>query len=182
MLHICKYLDWHFKGIFHYWNLYIKSNQLINYIAFRQNHLTHWPLVNLNRFQISTFQVNFSDGWGISCEIALAYLSLDWTDDELKLVHAMAWCHQATSHYLIQCWPIYVWPYGITTPQWVKFHSMYKTNIAFLQKYPILAQNQIILHMRPKVCFPRLKRINHRECISIQTKELIFNSLFQLEW
>ena len=32
----------------------------------------------------------------------------------------MAWCHQATSHYLSQCWPRSMSPYGITRPQWVK--------------------------------------------------------------
>ena len=29
----------------------------------------------------------------------------------------MAWCRQATSHYLSQCWPRSVSPYGITRPQ-----------------------------------------------------------------
>ena len=32
----------------------------------------------------------------------------------------MAWCHQAPSHYLHQCWPKSMLPYGITRPQWVK--------------------------------------------------------------
>ena len=32
----------------------------------------------------------------------------------------MAWCHQATSHYLNQCWPRSSMPYGVTRPQWVK--------------------------------------------------------------
>ena len=31
----------------------------------------------------------------------------------------MAWCHQATSHYLSQSRPSSLVPYGITTPQWV---------------------------------------------------------------
>ena len=31
----------------------------------------------------------------------------------------MAWCHQATSHYLTQCWPRSVSPHGIPRPQWV---------------------------------------------------------------
>ena len=31
----------------------------------------------------------------------------------------MAWCHQATSHYLSQCWPRSLSPYGVTRPQWV---------------------------------------------------------------
>ena len=32
----------------------------------------------------------------------------------------MAWCHQATSHYLSQCWTKSIWPYGVTRPWCVK--------------------------------------------------------------
>ena len=32
----------------------------------------------------------------------------------------MAWCRQATRHYLNQCWPRSLPPYGVTRPQWVK--------------------------------------------------------------
>ena len=59
------------------------------------------------------------DGWGISCEIALLSMSLDFSYDKLKMVQVMAWCHQATNHYLSQCWPRSLSPYGITRPQWV---------------------------------------------------------------
>ena len=31
----------------------------------------------------------------------------------------MAWCRQATSHYLSQCWPISMSPYGVTRQQWI---------------------------------------------------------------
>ena len=31
----------------------------------------------------------------------------------------MAWCHQASSHYLSQCLSSYMTPYSITRPQWV---------------------------------------------------------------
>ena len=33
----------------------------------------------------------------------------------------MAWCRQATSHYLSQCWPRSLSAYGITKLQWVNF-------------------------------------------------------------
>ena len=42
------------------------------------------------------------------------------TDDLSTLAHIMAWCRQATSHYLNQCCPSYMAPYGVTRPQWVK--------------------------------------------------------------
>ena len=59
------------------------------------------------------------DGWGISCEIAVIWMSLDFTDDQSTLVQVIVWCHQATSHYLSQCWPRFLSPYGVTMPQWV---------------------------------------------------------------
>ena len=31
----------------------------------------------------------------------------------------MAWCHQATSHYLSQCWPRSLSSYDVTRPQWI---------------------------------------------------------------
>ena len=44
----------------------------------------------------------------------------DLTDGKSTLVQLMAWCRQATSHYLSQCWPSSMLPYGVTRPQWVK--------------------------------------------------------------
>ena len=41
------------------------------------------------------------------------------TGDKSTLFQVMAWCRQATSHYLSQCWPRYMLPYGITRPQCV---------------------------------------------------------------
>ena len=44
----------------------------------------------------------------------------DLTDDKSTLVQIMAWCRQATSHYLSQCWLSSLSPYGVIRPQWVK--------------------------------------------------------------
>ena len=57
-------------------------------------------------------------------EVFLTKLPPRWippnlTDDKSTLVQLMAWCCQATSHYLIQCWPSSMSPYGVTRPQWV---------------------------------------------------------------
>ena len=41
-------------------------------------------------------QILVIDGWGISGEIILIWMSLDVTDDQSTLVHVMAWCRQAT--------------------------------------------------------------------------------------
>ena len=37
----------------------------------------------------------------------------------------MAWCHQATSHYLSQCRSRSTSPYAVTRPQWVKIWSVF---------------------------------------------------------
>ena len=50
---------------------------------------------------------------------ALRWMPQDLTDDKSTLVQVMAWCCQATSHYLSQCWPKAMSPYGIIRPQWV---------------------------------------------------------------
>ena len=59
-------------------------------------------------------------GWGISYEIALRWMPLDLTNDKSTLVQVMVLCRQASSHYLSQCWPSSLSPYGVTRPQWVK--------------------------------------------------------------
>ena len=42
------------------------------------------------------------------------------TFNKSTLVQVMAWCHQATSHHLNQCWPRYMSSYNITKSQCVK--------------------------------------------------------------
>ena len=55
-----------------------------------------------------------------------------------------AWYHQATSHYLSQCWPSFMSPYGITRPQlllnfiwplWLHFEIWEITFIKWNQRY-----------------------------------------------
>ena len=64
-------------------------------------------------------QILVIDGWVISCEITLRWMSQGRTNDKSTLVQVMAWCPQATSHYLNQCWPRSMSPYGVTRLQWV---------------------------------------------------------------
>ena len=56
-------------------------------------------------------QILVIDGWGISCEIALIWMSLDLNDEKSTLVQVMAWS---------QCQPKSFSPYGVTRPYWVK--------------------------------------------------------------
>ena len=50
---------------------------------------------------------------------SIRWMPQHWTDDKSTLVQVMACCHQATSHYLSQCWPRSISPRGITRPQCV---------------------------------------------------------------
>ena len=69
----------------------------------------------VNSLALGEFEWNFRhaifrkilviDDWGISCEIVIILMSLDFTEDQSTLVQVMAWCRQATSHYMSQCWP-----------------------------------------------------------------------------
>ena len=72
------------------------------------------------KFYINNFQAYSSDWW-------LRYRLWNWPSsddcrlaDKPTLVHVMAWCRQATSHYLYQCWPSSMRPCIVTRPQWVK--------------------------------------------------------------
>ena len=70
---------------------------------------------------MSNLQASFSDWWTryVSCEITIRWFPLDLTDHKSTLVQVMAWCRQAASHYMSQCWPRSMSPYGVTRPQWV---------------------------------------------------------------
>ena len=67
--------------------------------------------------------ISVTDGWGISCEIALRWMLLDFIDDKSTPVQVMAWCLQATSHYLNQCWRRSMSPHGVNGPQRVNTKS-----------------------------------------------------------
>ena len=54
----------------------------------------------------------------------LRWMPLYLTDDKSTLVQLMAWCRQATSHYLSQCWPRPMSPCGVTRHQWVKLKCL----------------------------------------------------------
>ena len=90
--------------------------------------VSEW-VIKFNSLAPGKFEWNFSylilqiisviDGWGISCEMILTWMPQDVTDDKSTLVPVMAWCRQATSHYLSLCWPRSMSPYGVIRPQWV---------------------------------------------------------------
>ena len=121
--------------------------------------LSHWHWGNqINSLAPGIFKFNFrwvifklnllNGGWGISYEIALRWMPLNLTDDKSTLVQVMAWCRQATSHYLSQCWPRYMSPNGITRPQCVNIIGHFTDNIF---QYIFLAENLcIFIKISPK--------------------------------
>ena len=88
--------------------------------------LAHWPLGEFNKIltKIIFRLILVTDGYDISSKIALRWTALDLSDNKSPLVQVMAWCRQATSHYLSQCWPRSLSPYGITRPQWVNWSEL----------------------------------------------------------
>ena len=107
------------------WNSEDKSeirNTRYKWQWFQTNYISRSPFLTIFHLQINSLapgRLGVIDGWGISCETALIWMSLDFTDDQSTLVQVMAWCCQATSHYLSQCWPRTLSSYGATGPQWV---------------------------------------------------------------
>ena len=72
------------------------------------------------QFQRSDFHTHHSDLWlTFLMWITFRWMSPVLTDDTPTLVQVMAWCCQATSHHLNQCWPRSMSPNGVARPQWV---------------------------------------------------------------
>ena len=81
-----------------------------------------------NIFQNVFFKlISWIDTLSNSCETALRSMPQNPSDDKSTLVQVMAWCRQAASHYLSQCCPRSLLPYGVTRPQWV--NSVWPHNI-----------------------------------------------------
>ena len=92
-----------------------------------------------NIFQNVFFKLkSWIDTLSNSCETALRSMPQNPSDDKSTLVQVMAWCRQAASHYLTQCCPRSLSPYGVTRPQWVKYklasHKNRKSVIQILTK------------------------------------------------
>ena len=83
----------------------------------RRIALIHWPLGDSENviFNLALLISIFKS----SCDDILRWMPQDLTDNKSTLVQVMAWCRQATSHYLNQCWPRSPTPYGVTRPRWV---------------------------------------------------------------
>ena len=99
------------------WNCLYKGNDTQNTTEHRYL-IDPWEI--WIKFSSYFMLIMIIDGGGISYEIALRWLPLNFNDDKSTLVQVMAWCRQATSHHLNQCWPRSLPPYGVTRQHWVK--------------------------------------------------------------
>ena len=70
-----------------------------------------------------------------SYDNVLRWMPQDLIDDKSTLLQVMAWCHQATSHYLNQCWPRFPTPYGVTRPQWAKCAIFIHILVSYLEHF-----------------------------------------------
>ena len=84
----------------------------------------------------------------------------DFTDDKSTLVQVMAWCRQATSHYLSQCWPRSPMPYGVTRPQWVnsaKHITPHESGLGFMTTiFPLFSWFWFSGLGHCRVCHPQM--------------------------
>ena len=112
------------------------------------------------------------DGWGISCEIAYRWMSVDLTDDKSALVLVIAWCHQATSNYLSQCWPRYMSPNGVTRLRWI--------NILLCRVYPIWYKPGSPLALFCYCYFCQPLRMGHGQHLNV--KWIWMDGLYQFLW
>ena len=95
-------------------------------------------------------------------------------DDTSTSAQVMAWCRQATSHYLSQCWPRSILPYGITRPQWVNVpHSLwpsrYWTSLGMMlsqisSRLPWMLGDRLFMAFR--TCMPRSRPLWGRPAIT----------------
>ena len=129
----------------------IKRKKTISHVHWCHNSMLRHCQVYINSLAPGRFQFNFrwvifklslvNGGWGISYEIALRWMPLDLTDDKLTLVQVMAWCRQATSHYVSQCWPRSMSPNNVTRPQWVKKWCMCGQEVPLCHTDGLLVQD-----------------------------------------
>ena len=110
-----------------HYSMCLQDKQLYDHLFIGHSYTDKIP--SFNSLAPGKFEWNFRhvifqqilviDGWDIFSEIALIWMSLDFIDDQSTLIQVIAWCRLATSHYLSQCWPRSLSPYGVTRPQWV---------------------------------------------------------------
>ena len=76
----------------------------------------------------------------------------------------MAWCRQAASHYLSQCWPWSMSPYSVTRPQWVNLYEKHHQN--FIKDALQFNDNQFTLSTCTRHLWINLLVILQADCLT----------------
>ena len=81
----------------------------------------------------------------------------DTTDNKSTLVPVLAWCHWSPSHYLNQCWPSFMMPYGIIWSQclkddWKSFYLSITYILYFHMTQNTMWYPQMACHSRKHTC------------------------------
>ena len=85
-------------------------------------------------------------------------MSLDLTDDKSTLVQVMDWCRQASSHYLSQCWPRSMSPYGVVRPQAIKLSYWYGRLFSVIVMWRATLSTYTVAHVSIiKLCYVMLR-------------------------
>ena len=112
------------------------------------------------------------------CETGLRIVLQNPIDNKSTLLQVMAWCHQATSYYLSQCWARSMLPYGITRPWWVHLHPMYL-------HHSRLKSKKTYSYMLSRVVRNRYSRLlftsEDHLCASLRVQEQSMNMMSQCQ-
>ena len=97
----------------------------------------------------------------------------------------MAWCRQATNHYLTQYWVISISPYGITRLQYLatreqRWLIMYYNCVSFLQKRNLLI---VLLYCTTRAMSAGRYFLQNQDILSVlfETNSIGFNILWKTE-
>ena len=96
---------------FQFWSMFYPNCCCINSLAPGRSYCDFKNVIFNLALLIGIFKSSYVN--------VIRWMPQQFTDDKLTLVQVMAWCRQATSHYLKQSWSRSPTPYGITRPQWV---------------------------------------------------------------
>ena len=87
-------------------------------------------------------------------------MSLDLADDKSTLVQVIVWCCQAASHYLSQCLPSSLSPYGITRLQWVNCFVAVRYWLIWSISFRITMKEWLIYQVKckfqPRLCMTKV--------------------------
>ena len=108
------------------WRLCISSFPLLFHIYVRE--LGH---ISVNSLAPGKFELNYRyvifeeiwviDGWGVSCEIALILMSVDFHWWSVNIGSGNGLVPPGNKPLPEKCWPRYLTPYGVPRPRWVKW-------------------------------------------------------------